>query len=238
MLAPLLSLPVVLVRGEIDRDTRTYQYTVQHNGEDLAENHTLREKLRRDFMLSIPEFGEEDEPEAYFRSIEDAVKNKRRWKVRRQITLGMLSFGKLAIWADLDGKKNPALTEHQLIRSVFSGGTGGSSGDGGLHAEDYKIDALPEGSKPLIYDADSSQHSAIIDVLAGKNLVINGPPGTGKSQTITNIVAAALSSGKKVLFVSEKTAALEVVHRRLEEIGLGRFCLPLHSNKARKAASA
>lgn len=234
MLAPLLSLPVILVRGDIDRETRTYQYTVQHNGEDLAENHTLREKLRRDFMLSIPEFGEEDEPEAYFRSIEDAVKNKRRWKVRRQITLGMLSFGKLAIWADLDGKKNPALTEHRLIRSVFSGGTGGGTGDGGLHAEDYKIDALPEGSKPLIYDADSSQHSAIVDVLAGKNLVINGPPGTGKSQTITNIVAAALSSGKKVLFVSEKLAALEVVRHRLNHAGLGHFCLELHSHKTQK----
>ena len=106
MLAPLLSLPVTLVRGEIDRDTRTYQYTVQHNGEDLAENHTLREKLRRDFMLLIPDFGEEDEPEDYFARIEQAVKNKRRWKVRRQITLGMLSFGKLALWTDLDTKKN------------------------------------------------------------------------------------------------------------------------------------
>ncbi|RHW22649.1 DUF4011 domain-containing protein [Pseudomonas jilinensis] len=234
MLAPLLSLPVILVRGDIDRETRTYQYTVQHNGEDLAENHTLREKLRRDFMLSIPEFGEEDEPEAYFRNIEDAVKNNRRWKVRRQITLGMLSFGKLAIWSDLDGKKNPALTEHKLIRSVFSGGSGGGSGDGGLHAKDYRIDDLPEASKPLIYDADSSQHSAIIDVLAGKNLVINGPPGTGKSQTITNIVAAALSNGKKVLFVSEKLAALEVVRHRLNHAGLGHFCLELHSHKTQK----
>ncbi len=234
MLAPLLSLPVILVRGDIDQETRTYQYTVQHNGEDLAENHTLREKLRRDFMLSIPEFGEEDVPETYFRNIEDAVKNRRRWRVRRQITLGMLSFGKLAIWSDLDSKKNPALTEHRLIHSVFSGGAGGGSGDGGLHAEDYKIDDLPEGSKPLIYDADSSQHSAIIDVLAGKNLVINGPPGTGKSQTITNIIAAALSSGKKVLFVSEKLAALEVVRRRLNYAGLGHFCLELHSHKTQK----
>lgn len=232
MLAPLLSLPVALVRGEIDRETRTYQYTVQHNGEDLAENHTLREKLRRDFMLSIPEFGEEDEPETYFGRIEQAVKNKRLWKVRRQITLGMLSFGKLAIWADLDTKKNPGLTEHGLIKSVFSGGSGG--GDGELHAEDYRIDDRPEAAQPLIYDADSSQHSAIIDVLSSKNLVINGPPGTGKSQTITNIIAVALSKGKKVLFVSEKLAALEVVRHRLNHAGLGHFCLELHSHKTQK----
>lgn len=232
MLAPLLSLPVTLIRGELDRDTRTYQYAVQHNGEDLAENQTLRERLRRDFMLSLPEFGEEEEPETYFLKVERAIKNKRRWKVRWQITLGMLSFGKLAIWADLDTKKHPGLTNHKLIKAVFSGGAEG--GGGGLYAEDYRIDERPETSQPLIYNADSSQHSAIIDVLAGKNLVINGPPGTGKSQTITNIIATALSQGKKVLFVSEKLAALEVVRHRLNQAGLGHFCLELHSHKTQK----
>jgi transcription elongation GreA/GreB family factor len=235
MLAPLLSVPVTLVRGEIDRDTGTYQYTVQHSGEDLAENHTLREKLRRDFTLTIPEFGDEDKPEFLFSSFEQAVRNKRRWKVRRQLTLGMLSFGKLAIWADLDTKKNPGLVDHPLIRAVFSGGSerpGG--GNGALYAEDYHIDQQPEAGQSLIYDADSSQHSAIIDVLVGKNLVINGPPGTGKSQTITNVIAAALSKGKKVLFVSEKLAALEVVRRRLNHAGLGQFCLELHSHKTQK----
>lgn len=232
MLAPLLSLPVTLVRGEIDRETRTYQYTVQHNGEDLAENHTLREKLRRDFMLSIPEFEEDDEPERYFSRLEQAIRTKRRWKVCRQITLGMFSFGKLAIWADLDTKKNQGLPAHELIKSVFSGGT--DNGGGAFHAEDYKIDERPEAAQPLIYDADSSQHSAIIDVLSGKNLVINGPPGTGKSQTITNVIAAAISSRKKVLFVSEKLAALEVVRHRLNHAGLGHFCLELHSHKTQK----
>jgi hypothetical protein len=144
----------------------------------------------------------------------------------------MLSFGKLAIWADLDTKKNPGLLEHDLIKSVFSGVSGGDGG--GLHAEDYRIDERPEAVQPLIFDADSSQHSAIIDVLSGKNLVINGPPGTGKSQTITNIIAAVLSKGKKVLFVSEKLAALEVVRHRLNKAGLGHFCLELHSHKTQK----
>lgn len=75
-------------------------------------------------MLSLPDFGEEDEPETYFSTIGQVVKNKRRWKVRRQITLGMLSFGKLAIWADLDTKKNTGILDHDLIKLVFSGGTG------------------------------------------------------------------------------------------------------------------
>ncbi|MDD3813128.1 MAG: DUF4011 domain-containing protein [Desulfocapsaceae bacterium] len=232
LLAPLISLPVTLVREGIAPDTRTYQYSVMHSGEDLAENHTLREKVRRDFMLSLPEFAEEDSPEAYFARIEQAVRNKHRWKVRRQITLGMLSFGKLAIWSDLDTKKNPGLLEHDLIKSVFSGGQC-EVGDG-FHAEDYRIDEFPLESQALIYDADSSQHSAIIDVLSGKNMVINGPPGTGKSQTITNIIASALSKGKKVLFVSEKLAALDVVRNRLNHAGLGHFCLELHSHKTHK----
>lgn len=230
MIAPLLSLPVSLAKGGLDRDTRTYQYSVLHSGEDLAENHTLREKMRRDFILTLPEYEEEEEPESYFALIEQAISKKRRWKVRRQITLGMLSFGKLAIWADLDSKKNPGLLQSELVKSVFSGGEGG----GGLHAEDYRIDEQPEAAQPLIFDADSSQHSAIIDVLSGKNMVVNGPPGTGKSQTITNIIAAALSKGKKVLFVSEKLAALEVVRHRLNHAGLGHFCLELHSHKTQK----
>jgi transcription elongation GreA/GreB family factor/uncharacterized protein YbjQ (UPF0145 family) len=231
MLAPLLSLPVTLAKGALDKGNGTYQYNVSHSGEDLAENHTLREKMCRDFMLTLPEYEEEEMPESYFSRIEQTISRMRRWKVRRQITLGMLSFGKLAIWSDLDSKKNPGLLQNELVKSVFSGGEGGG---GELHAEDYLIDERPEAVQPLIFDADSSQHSAIIDVLSGKNIVVNGPPGTGKSQTITNIIAAALSKGKKVLFVSEKLAALEVVRRRLNHAGLGHFCLELHSHKTQK----
>lgn len=233
LLAPLLALPVELIKGSIDPETRTYQYTVQHNGEDLAENQTLKEKLRRDFSLSIPEFDEDTyRPETYFQAIDQAISKRRRWRVRRQLTLGMLSFGKLAIWNGLDTKKYPELLENELIKSIFSGRV---SGDGNsLHADDYNIDDHPEANLQFIFDADSSQHSAIIDVLAAKNLVINGPPGTGKSQTITNIIACALAQGKKILFVSEKLAALEVVRRRLNMAGLGHFCLELHSHKTQK----
>jgi len=96
------------------------------------------------------------------------------------------------------------------------------------------IDEHPKGNLPLIYDADSSQHSALIDVMEGQNRVIEGPPGTGKSQTITNLIAAGLRSGKKILFVAEKMAALEVVKSRLTLAGLDPFVLELHSNKTSK----
>ena len=86
----------------------------------------------------------------------------------------------------------------------------------------------------MIEDADSSQMSVLIDVLKGGSLVVEGPPGTGKSQTITNIIGAAIAQGKSVLFVAEKQAALDVVRRRMDKAGLGDFCLDLHSDKAQK----
>ncbi|MDT1892949.1 hypothetical protein FPK47_19950, partial [Acinetobacter baumannii] len=82
--------------------------------------------------------------------------------------------------------------------------------------------------------ADSAQLSAVMAGARGKDFVLIGPPGTGKSQTIANLVAQCLAEGKRVLFVSEKIAALDVVYRRLREVGLGEFCLELHSSKARK----
>lgn len=230
--APLLSMPVNLVRGNLDSESRTYIYELSYSGEDIAENFTLREKLRQQFRLELPELGDEDTPEVYFGKIQAAVSKRRNWTVKRRLSLGFLSFGKLAIWADLDPAKSDSLLSSELLRDIFEGGRAGASG--AFQAEDYDIDSHADGELPLIYDADSSQHSAIIDVKNGKSLVINGPPGTGKSQTITNIVASAIASGKKVLFVSEKLAALEVVKQRLEAAGLGDFCLELHSHKTQK----
>ena len=230
--APLLSMPVSLQRGSLDPESRTYTYDLRHSGEDIAENFTLREKLRQQFRLELPEIAEDELPESYFAKIQQAVAKKKNWTVKRRLSLGFLSFGKLAIWADLDPQKSESLLTSALLREIFEGGK--TSGADGFHAEDYAIDSHAEGELPLIYDADSSQHSAIIDVKNGKSLVINGPPGTGKSQTITNIVATALAHGKKVLFVAEKIAALEVVKQRLESAGLGDFCLELHSNKTQK----
>lgn len=111
--------------------------------------------------------------------------------------------------------RNPKFFDSPLLSFLFKVKTQSCSD---VLGEDYHIDKIEdlETNVPLIDKADSSQHSALIDVLSkDRNLVIEGPPGTGKSQTITNLIAGALHKGKTVLFVSEKTAALDVVKRRL-----------------------
>jgi len=233
LVAPLIAVPVTLRKsGAVDPMARTYEYVVEFNGEDVTANSTLAEKLRADHALQLPEWDNDDGPESYFRKVDPLARGRQGWRVRRQLTLGMLSFGKLAIWADLDVRRNSSLLKNGLLLDILTGNA--ERPDGPSFAEDYEIDRRREGELPLIYDADSSQHSAIIDALAGHNLVVNGPPGTGKSQTITNLIAALLASGKTVLFVSEKMAALEVVHHRLKLAGLGHFCLKLHSHRSQK----
>jgi len=229
-IAPLLTIPVALNRAATKG--KGFEATLEYSGEDFATNLSLVEKMRRDFAVEIPSNEEEDTPETYFARFEPILSQKQRWKIRRQITLSLLSFGKLLMYRDLDSKVWPGIAKHQLVTELFEG----RKNDTITHAEEHPIDApeLQHELPPLVVDADSSQHSALIDAMRGQNLVIEGPPGTGKSQTITNLIAAALMNGKTVLFVSEKLAALEVVRRRLDEAGLGLFCLELHSHKTRK----
>lgn len=229
-IAPLVTVPVALNREATKG--KGFEATLEYSGEDFASNLSLVEKMRQDFAVEIPSLEEDDTPETYFARFEPILVQRQRWKIRRHMTLSLLSFGKLLMYRDLDAKVWPAIAKHHLVTELFEG----RKSDTITHAEEHPIDApeLKNEISPLVVDADSSQHSALIDAMRGQNLVIEGPPGTGKSQTITNLIAAALTNGKTVLFVSEKLAALEVVRRRLDEAGLGLFCLELHSHKTRK----
>ena len=235
--APLLCIPVNV---SISDEGKYSTFTVSSSGEELAENLSLFEKIKRDFGLNLPTYLDEEGESAnsYLARVAEVVKEFPGWKVQHRITLSLLSFANMLMVKDIDpatwddGNGHSALLEHPLIKQVFEGSSASSSEP--TYAGEYDIDSHPRGDLPLIYAADSSQHSALIDVLEGKNRVIEGPPGTGKSQTITNIIAAALHSGKSVLFVAEKLAALEVVKSRLEQAGLEQFVLELHSNKTNK----
>jgi len=246
--APLVTIPVNLEKGELQRKTRTYEFELSYSGEDCQENISLAARLKQDFDYQLPEIGEELNVETYLESVEQSVsQNFPRWKVKRYMTVGFLNFGKLLMHRDLDPARWPEdcrLEENELVSAVVAGSgqiggreaSGDYGADGSFHSE-IRIDELPQiyEEYPIIDNADSSQHSALIDAMDGKNLVIEGPPGTGKSQTITNLIAAAMHSGKTVLFVSEKLAALEVVKQRLDEWGLGEFCLELHSHATQKS---
>jgi len=235
--APLLCVPVTITATDSGQYTT---FEVNYTGEELTDNLSLREKVKRDFGLNLPVYDDENDESVglYLARVDKAVDSLPEWTVRRRMTLALLSFSNMLMVKDIDpetwvhGEKKSLLLTHPLIRQVFEGKQ--STAGEATYASEYDIDAHPGGDLPLIYDADSSQHSALIDVLEGKSRVIEGPPGTGKSQTITNIVAASLQAGKTVLFVSEKLAALQVVKSRLEQAGLERFVLELHSNKTNK----
>ena len=243
-LAPLVLLPVNLSRLTLDPATHTYPYTVAASGEDWSTNVTLQEMCRKSFGFVLPGVEAEEDLEVYFGRVEEVLRVAAPgWTLRRQLTLGLVSFGKILMWRDLDPttwpERHPLLSV-PLLRQVL----GSEEPDDAPHDEmgaprttEYNIDALPaelRRAPPIIVPADSSQHSVLIDVQRGENLVVQGPPGTGKSQTITNLIADAIAGGKKVLFVAEKKAALDVVARRLDDAGLGPFCLPLHSHTTNK----
>ena len=235
MFAPLLLHQIDIERKLVQSK---YQYKIGSLEEETDVNVTLSERLGRDFGLRLPLFDEDDTPEAYFSKLEKTIEDKSRWRVRRFTVVGHFAFARLVIYNDIDPKLWPGqvgIVGNANILELFAGGEDGGK-DASFSAEEYEVDTPAVASKVplLITDADSSQFSAIVDVMDRKNLALKGPPGTGKSQTITNIIAAALAKGMRILFVAEKMAALNVVKERLSKAGLGDFCFELHSTKARK----
>ena len=233
--APLVLIPVSLTRA-----SAAEKFELRWTVEDLQPNLCLEAKLKADFGLELPTFegGEEWNPAEYFGEIRQAVKRQERWRVQEDtLVLGFFSFAKLLMFRDLDASTWPTperLTEHPLLAGLLQDGF---PSEGQPAPEGESLDArIPVERLDHVVDADSSQTLAIEAARAGRNLVIQGPPGTGKSQSITNIITTAVQDGKKVLFVAEKQAALEVVKRRLENAGLGPLCLELHSTKASKKA--
>lgn len=229
--APLLLVPV-----SIERSGTRERFLLKHTGEDLVENLSLMTKLQSEFLIELPGLPalEDLDLSEYFQAVSRAVDGQSRWRVEPQeMVLGFFSFGKFLMYRDLDESAWPGdvrPSDHLIMRSLLHEGFREPPT---RHQEGEFLDPLPADLYGVL-DADSSQVRAMLDVRDGRNLVIQGPPGTGKSQTIANIIANAIGQGKTVLFVSEKRAALEVVKRRLDQVGLGDACLELHSHKTNK----
>jgi len=236
--APLVLVPVLLERG-----TAAERFRLRHTGAEVEGNLSLQAKLKASFGLALPELPELDEDgdlAAYFAAVAAAVAGMPRWQVQPDaIALSFFSFGKFLLYRDLDPATWPAghsLLEHPAIRALLGPDGGFRDAPPSVDDDAFLDTESPAAELHQVLDADSSQLLALLAVHEGRNLVVQGPPGTGKSQTIANLLAEAIGAGKKVLFVAEKMAALEVVKRRLDALGLGAACLELHSHKANKKA--
>ena len=233
--APILLLPV-----EIIRKSAAKGYVIRTREEETMMNITLLEMLRQNFGITISGLDPLPTDESgvnvklIYSIIRNSIKNQRKWDVEEQAILGIFSFNKFIMWNDIHNNANK-LVQNKIVSSLINGKIEWEAATEEIDATDMDKQVSPADIVlPII--ADSSQLEAIYEAVHDKTFILHGPPGTGKSQTITNIIANALYKGKRVLFVAEKMAALSVVQNRLAAIGLAPFCLEIHSNKTKKSA--
>lgn len=236
--APLLLIPATLTRSSVRAGFR-----LAFLDEEARINPTLLEMLRADFNVRMPELEGElpldqsgIDVERVFRIARAHVRDREGWEVTDDdVVLSAFSFTKFLMWKDLvdraDVLKRSSLVRHLIDTPTHSYGDEKSFPEPATLDRHYAPDQI---FAPL--SADSSQLAAVLAAAGGKDFVLFGPPGAGKSQTIANMIAQCLANHQTVLFVSQKTAALEVVQRRLKDIGLGEYCLEVHSTKAQKSS--
>ncbi|HVL38932.1 MAG TPA: DUF4011 domain-containing protein [Fimbriimonadaceae bacterium] len=231
--------PLVLVPVQLEpRPNGTYR--LRHDGGEVGGNLSLKAMLFAEFGIRLPTLSEEEsfDVRAYFAAVKRSIEVVQpAWHVDdRAIALSFFSYAKYFLYMDLDETKWPEEdqpSQHALLGSLLDSGF--ADEHPGLPDEGPLDPWRPQCDIHDVIGADSSQTLAVMEAAVGRSMVLQGPPGTGKSQTITNLMADALARGKRVLFVAEKMAALEVVARRMEGAGLRDTCLELHSHKTRKA---
>ena len=235
--APLVLFPASLTR----KGSAKPSYRLTINEDEVHINTTLLEYLYGQFDVDLRGLADfSPTAAAGFTSavarIKKEVADRKGWTFYDSVYLATMSFSGYLMWKDVHDHMDE-FRKNKLIRSLLSGVSEYTEKDetSGLEPSD---EAYTEGGEIILpISADSSQYTAITDSL-DKSFVLHGPPGTGKSQTITNIIANNIAAGKRVLFVAEKAAALEVVSRRLKDIGVGDFCLELYSEKTKKTEVA
>ena len=227
--------PIVLYPIRLERKSANKGYYMVSRGEDPLLNETLFEFLKQNYSIEIPDVTAAIQNERgldikyILAAVRKAVMEQDKWDVIEESIISIFDFNRFVIWNDIRTNRE-SMSEHPLIDSLVSGKLNEN-----MTEEADTVEELPSEDIALPISADSSQIAAINETASGKSFVLHGPPGTGKSQTITNIISNALFHGKRVLFVAEKMAALEVVQKRLAAIGLDPFCLELHSNKTKKS---
>ena len=218
--------PIVLLPVEIIRKSANKGFAIRLRDDEPQMNITILEKLKQDFGITVngldplPEDEHGVDTRRVFTILRKAVMEQSHWDVLESAYLGIFSFSQFVMWNDLHNRSED-LMKNKVVKSLVDGKLcwKATPMEIGTHvSEDDVLLPMP---------ADALQLYAIEAACKGESFVLHGPPGTGKSQTITSLIANALSQGKSVLFVAEKMAALEVVQKRLENIGIGPFCLEL-----------
>lgn len=230
--APLLLLPIKITRENISSP-----FVIEYNDDDVILNPALVLKLKKDFQIYLEDIDISDIKDTdivkVFEYVQKKIEKQKKWKLLNNIYIGLFSFAKFVMYKDLDQNQDKIKSSNLVKYICGKGEPQYTNIDEVCPANKLDTDVLPNDTYQIL-DADSSQQQAIAFVKANNNLVIEGPPGTGKSQTIANIIAELLSQGKKVLFVSQKIAALSVVKSRLDAHGLEPYCLELHSDKTNR----
>ncbi|MEO2031715.1 MAG: DUF4011 domain-containing protein [Planctomycetaceae bacterium] len=211
--------PLMLVPASLSRTATGAPWDLTEAEDDALENLCLRQRLIQDFSIELPplpDINELEEPgtrNEFLDAVREAISDEPTWEVEDRVAVGRFAFPKIAMWKDL-GDYMQAVTSHPLCRSLAGDQTVSHKDSFGavndLPEPAQFDDAIPPGEMKTILDCDSSQFEAVVAARNGVSFVLDGPPGTGKSQTIANIIADALSGGRTVLFVSEKHSALEV----------------------------
>ncbi len=230
---PLVS-PIVLTPVELTRKNRRDNYSIRVPSveEEAVLNPALKLKLQYEYQIELPSFPDWDDASltSYLADVQKVVEGT-GWEVDLSVHLGLFSYHKLVMYQDLIDNVD-TIIEHPLIQAL-AGVTPPPISKVSIPTV-QELDNLDPKTTFQVLDADSSQQHCIQYALAGQSFVMHGPPGTGKSQTIANMIAEFIARNKSVLFVSEKMAALEVVYNRLKARNLEDYCLELHSHKANK----
>ena len=230
---PFITSPLVLVPVSLEIESILSPFCMRRLEEDIVINPTLDYALSSEYGITLPDFDPlTDDIEVFLDSV-NALVTKNGWSVIKETNLGLLSFLKIVMYKDLE-KYKERIFSNPVVQAFCGDSSALPPIDDALRQ--YSHDDTPAIDTCQVVNADASQQDAILLSRNGASFVLQGPPGTGKSQTITNIIAQALADKKKVLFVSEKMAALSVVYRRLEEVGLADYCLSLHNYKAERRA--